>query len=305
LHQTQSMGGRPTTPLGGGISLDASGQVMSQDAQYGSQRAPQQQQQQYGGMTSPQQVQQQSAGYRHGASIYKQPSQSQNRISSPAPPQTQQAMSPGGYGYNPQQQQQGGAPPQQQAQMYQRAASPYQQPPGTSPAPVQQQQQQPGYQQGHSRIARSQSQSIGYGQQQPQQQPGMPYQPQQTLQASQSYRQHQPPPNSTGPAQTYASSPAQQQQQQHPSQQPLQAPAPSRAPTGQFTLSGHPILFAVKAIYKYDASSPEEFSFQKDDVIGVVETDEDGWWKGELLDPERARRSGGMLFPSNFTTFLD
>lgn len=37
----------------------------------------------------------------------------------------------------------------------------------------------------------------------------------------------------------------------------------------------------------------------------ITETDDDGWWKGELLDPARARRSGGNLFPSNFTSFLD
>jgi len=40
-------------------------------------------------------------------------------------------------------------------------------------------------------------------------------------------------------------------------------------PTGQYTEAGQPILFYVKAIYKYDAASAEEFSFQKDDVIGV------------------------------------
>lgn len=59
----------------------------------------------------------------------------------------------------------------------------------------------------------------------------------------------------------------------------------------------------MKALYDYTAQSSEEFSFQRDDVIGVVSTAADGWWTGELLDENR-RRKGEEIFPSNFTTLL-
>ncbi|CAO1634339.1 unnamed protein product [Jaminaea pallidilutea] len=75
------------------------------------------------------------------------------------------------------------------------------------------------------------------------------------------------------------------------------------APTGQYSEYGRPILFYVKALYDYTAQSSEEFSFQRDDVIGVVSTAADGWWTGELLDENR-RRKGEEIFPSNFTTLL-
>ena len=92
-----------------------------------------------------------------------------------------------------------------------------------------------------------------------------------------------------------------------PTPQQISRPSSAAAgpPTNQYTESGQSIQFYVRAIYKYEAQSPEEFSFQKDDVICVVDTAEDGWWTGELLDPDRAARSGGTSFPSNFVTLLE
>ena len=274
LSQSQPGAGRPTTPLGGGISLNASGQV-TQDG-YG--RPGQQQQPSYQSQNPQANLppQQQSAGFRHGASIYRNSStgpthspgpgqqpQVRNSMTSPAPVQQPgQPMSPV-YGGPSQQTAYG----QQSQQGYQRAQSPYVQQPSQSyvggPPPQQQQQQpaQPG-------MRNSQSMSYDQSQQYQQQQGGM--------QASQSYRGQQQRPQSmyTGPPQQSYQSNAPPPQQQPspapvaPSQQPLSASS-ARPPTGQYTESGHPILFYVKAIYKYDASSPEEFSFQKDDVIGV------------------------------------
>ncbi|CAO1636708.1 unnamed protein product [Parajaminaea phylloscopi] len=99
-----------------------------------------------------------------------------------------------------------------------------------------------------------------------------------------------PPPQSATPAPTAAVS--------NP------APSASPAPTGQYSdTTGKPILFYVKAMYDYSASSAEEFSFQQGDIIAVTGTDPDGWWTGELLD-ERRRERGKETFPSNFTTLL-
>ncbi len=52
-------------------------------------------------------------------------------------------------------------------------------------------------------------------------------------------------------------------------------------------------------MYDYQASIPEEFDFQTNDVIAVTATPEDGWWSGELLDEAR-RQPGRHVFPSNF-----
>lgn len=124
----------------------------------------------------------------------------------------------------------------------------------------------------------------------------------------------------------YASAPPPAQQQQPQQQQQWSQPAPSStpapqvhaapqppvaaappaqapAPTGQYSDAGKPILFYVKAMYDYSASSEEEFSFTTGDIIAVTQTDSDGWWQGELLDEARRRR-GANTFPSNFTTLL-
>jgi hypothetical protein len=55
----------------------------------------------------------------------------------------------------------------------------------------------------------------------------------------------------------------------------------------------------VEALYDYMATTPEEFNFQKGDIIAVTKTPEDGWWSGRLLDETR-RKQGQHLFPCNF-----
>ncbi|KAK8870004.1 hypothetical protein IAR55_000574 [Kwoniella newhampshirensis] len=82
-----------------------------------------------------------------------------------------------------------------------------------------------------------------------------------------------------------------------PSPQPNQPP-PNTAPTGQWSTTGLPVLFYVKALYDYSASSAVEFDFQAGDIIAVTSTPEDGWWSGELLDEAR-RIPGRTDFPSN------
>ncbi|WFD23090.1 formin-binding protein [Malassezia equina] len=89
------------------------------------------------------------------------------------------------------------------------------------------------------------------------------------------------------------------------------APAPAaastsqlaRPPTGQYSETGEPILFYVKALYDYTATLPEEFSFTAGDIIAVTHTEPDGWWQGELLDEAR-RVPGAYTFPSNFVVLL-
>ncbi|KAJ7672110.1 hypothetical protein B0H17DRAFT_1084485 [Mycena rosella] len=89
---------------------------------------------------------------------------------------------------------------------------------------------------------------------------------------------------------------------QPPSQTPYQDnPNPNnRAPTPppQEEVGGR-ILFYVKALYDYGATTTEEFDFQAGDVIAVTATPDDGWWSGELLDEAR-REEGRHVFPSNF-----
>lgn len=77
----------------------------------------------------------------------------------------------------------------------------------------------------------------------------------------------------------------------------------ARPPTGQYSETGEPILFYVKALYDYTATLPEEFSFTAGDIIAVTHTEPDGWWQGELLDEAR-RVPGAYTFPSNFVVLL-
>ncbi|WFD19474.1 formin-binding protein [Malassezia caprae] len=77
----------------------------------------------------------------------------------------------------------------------------------------------------------------------------------------------------------------------------------ARPPTGQYSETGEPILFYVKALYDYAATLPEEFSFTAGDIIAVTHTEPDGWWQGELLDEAR-RVPGAYTFPSNFVVLL-
>ncbi|KAG9038235.1 hypothetical protein FRB95_002196 [Tulasnella sp. JGI-2019a] len=67
----------------------------------------------------------------------------------------------------------------------------------------------------------------------------------------------------------------------------------------QVTEDGSKVLFTVKALYDYVATTPEEFDFQSGDIIAVTATPDDGWWSGVLLDDTR-RVPGRTTFPSNF-----
>lgn len=50
----------------------------------------------------------------------------------------------------------------------------------------------------------------------------------------------------------------------------------------------------VRAVFDYLATEPGELSIKKGDLIGVLEEDSTGWWKGEL--------NGQVgFFPSNFS----
>ncbi|KAI0090810.1 hypothetical protein BDY19DRAFT_992220 [Irpex rosettiformis] len=105
------------------------------------------------------------------------------------------------------------------------------------------------------------------------------------------YQQQQQQPQYSQPAVNRAPSPQPEPQPQQLSQMP--------SPTGAYTDDGRPVLFYVTAMYDYQASIPEEFDFQTNDVIAVTATPEDGWWSGELLDEAR-RQPGRHVFPSNF-----
>ncbi|KAJ1030461.1 hypothetical protein NDA16_001370 [Ustilago loliicola] len=209
-------------------------------------------------------------------------------VQQPAPPAQQQVAAPGGYYGHP-----GAAAPIQQGGQY----------PITQETPasaymheyLQQQQQQPhappnGISHAHQPSTASmtaQQQQQHYAQQQ---------------QQAQWARTTSPTP---GPAPVAAAAPA--PASAIAGAQPVSAaqqPQPrGHAPTGQYSDAGHPILFYVKALYDYQATNPEEFSFTTGDVIAVTHTEADGWWQGELLDEAR-RKVGANTFPSNFVALL-
>jgi hypothetical protein len=109
----------------------------------------------------------------------------------------------------------------------------------------------------------------------------------------------------TSPAPAPAPAPAPVQQASAPAQVPAAGGAQPQghAPTGQYSDAGQPILFYVKALYDYQATNPDEFSFTTGDIIAVTHTEADGWWQGELLDEAR-RKAGANTFPSNFVALL-
>ncbi|KAF8557883.1 hypothetical protein OG21DRAFT_1504869 [Imleria badia] len=67
------------------------------------------------------------------------------------------------------------------------------------------------------------------------------------------------------------------------------------------TDDGRPILFHVRALYDYSATIDEEFDFHAGDIIAVIDTPADGWWRGALLDVTR-RQAGRYVFPSNYVS---
>ncbi|KAK7039169.1 formin-binding protein [Paramarasmius palmivorus] len=197
-------------------------------------------------------------------------------------------------------QQTGAYQAQAQAQVQQTPA--YQQPQATGYQQQQQQQigyQQTGYQQ-PQQTGYQQPQQTGYGYGGGHQQQGSYASSYGGGGAGAGYQQQR---NSY-----YQPQQQQQQQQQqrglHPQQQTSgyshRSPSPQPGQGGaQYTEDGQVIQFYVQAMYDYDATIDEEFSFQAGDVIAVTATPEDGWWSGELLDEER-RQPGRYVFPSNF-----
>ena len=58
-------------------------------------------------------------------------------------------------------------------------------------------------------------------------------------------------------------------------------------------------------MYNYGAAIPEELSFSKGDVLGVIRLQDDGWWEAQI--EKLAGRPGGQsvlgaagLVPSNY-----
>ncbi|EIW70224.1 hypothetical protein M231_02727 [Tremella mesenterica] len=227
---------------------------------------------------------------------YPQHPPPQTQTQSQPPPQSQ-LQSPVQSKYQNYQQ---GYPYQQQQQQQQ-----YQPPPqSTSPQPTY---QQNGYGQRQSAYGAPQQYAPPqqtYRAPSPQPQQSQAYQapspqPQPQPQHPQAYKAASPQPQGDyyrgGPSpqpQGYAS-----QGGRSPSPQPNRPPE-NTAPTGQWSTTGQPVLFYVKALYDYTAQSPAEFHFQAGDIIAVTSTPEDGWWSGELLDEAR-RVPGRTDFPSN------
>ncbi|RMD40851.1 hypothetical protein DV735_g4267, partial [Chaetothyriales sp. CBS 134920] len=58
----------------------------------------------------------------------------------------------------------------------------------------------------------------------------------------------------------------------------------------------------TKALYSYAAAIPEELSFAKGDVLGILRLQDDGWWEAQVKEsPKGATAIGGLgLVPSNY-----
>ncbi|KAM0750358.1 hypothetical protein T439DRAFT_326327 [Meredithblackwellia eburnea MCA 4105] len=172
--------------------------------------------------------------------------------------------------------------------------------PAIAPGPPQQPFRQNSYGSTHTP---QQSSQQGYPQQQQQfaaspAQASSPYQNGGSSQPAQRNGYHQSQRSgSYGVAQQTSAS--QIPQARSPSPQPHQTPG-APPPTGQYDSNGKPILFYVSTIYDYEAAGPDEFSFQAGCVIGVTDTDPDGWWQGTPV----GMNTTGRIFPSNFTELL-
>jgi len=66
-----------------------------------------------------------------------------------------------------------------------------------------------------------------------------------------------------------------------------------------------PVLFYVRVLFDYNSAIYEEISVRKDMIIPILETQEDGWWEGEIeeIGPNGKRRRRGLL-PSNFVEII-
>ncbi|CAG8483304.1 9483_t:CDS:2 [Acaulospora colombiana] len=54
----------------------------------------------------------------------------------------------------------------------------------------------------------------------------------------------------------------------------------------------------VRAIYSYEGDGDDELAIEEGEIITVLEEHE-GWWIGEIVDPDGSKRSG--MFPANYT----
>ncbi|OWZ53484.1 septation protein imp2 [Cryptococcus neoformans var. grubii Br795] len=259
------------------------------------------------------------AGY---GSAYGQPSRSPAATSSAmGPPAISGNRPTSGYGQQqqlPSQQAYASQAQSQAAQAFNQTPQPaynqYSSPAQQQPSPYLQQQNQapqPNYSQRPPSVYGHSNAYDGRGPSPQLQQP--PMQPsQQPYQSGQPYGRSLSSSPAIGQGYGYQASPQQpqgymQQQQQHqqqrtPSPQPNQPP-PNMVPTGQWSTTGLPVMFYVKALYDYSAQTAAEFDFQAGDIIAVTSTPEDGWWSGELLDEAR-RTPGRTDFPSNFVTLF-
>ncbi|KAG0367837.1 hypothetical protein BC939DRAFT_532335 [Gamsiella multidivaricata] len=78
----------------------------------------------------------------------------------------------------------------------------------------------------------------------------------------------------------------------------------SRA-SGFCALSASPTLLPqvrpqkqVRALYNFEATGEGELSFQKGDIVRIIEEIDEGWWEGEMVDASGMRHEG--MFPSNY-----
>ncbi|KAI8354600.1 hypothetical protein EDC96DRAFT_516653 [Choanephora cucurbitarum] len=60
-----------------------------------------------------------------------------------------------------------------------------------------------------------------------------------------------------------------------------------------------PIKNQRKAAYEFDGENADELSFHVGDIIQVVEEVDEGWWLGEVIEPNGSVRRG--IFPVNYT----
>jgi hypothetical protein len=248
-----------------------------------------------------------SSLHRDGFGGYTSPYNRTPAAAAPSPaPQPMMAHAPSPAPVHAQAYGQQAPPPQMQQPQHQQ----YAQPPQTYQPPLQQETPASSYMQQYQRQQQQQQQpppaSSTPAPGPPLQQANSYHQSMQQPQLQQAAR-YQPPANNIPYANQGQYQAQPQAQQQQPVMQHQVPPSRSNAqaapPTGQFSDTGKPILFYVKALYDYNATTDEEFSFTAGDVIAVWETNPDGWWLGELLDDAR-RRGGANTFPSNFVSLL-
>ncbi|XP_026214602.1 GRB2-related adapter protein 2b [Anabas testudineus] len=72
------------------------------------------------------------------------------------------------------------------------------------------------------------------------------------------------------------------------------ASSASSAPSTPSTPSAPSAMVLVKALYNFHAEEPDELEFSTGDIIQVLDSSDETWWKGQL-------RGKTGLFPTNYT----